>query len=318
MSEGGRARPSAPRPLAERQAQVLKEFAIDGRRYVDLSMPLPQANRLTRLSGRSLDTAVTRLSHRIEKGLALPAPRRPFGALVAQRIRRALANPAAADDEFFVAEARRALDALDGWNERGEIAVDVAPLGPRCSPLDPETTAAFLTSRHSVRDYDPTRPVDRSVIEEAVRLACSTPSVCNRQGWRAYYFDDPAEMAPLLALHRGSRGFGATLGGLFVITYDLGAFEGAGERNQGWIDAGMFAMTLLLALHGLGLGAIPLNWSRRNRASARLRKRAGIPEHDNIVMLVGVGHPSEGFRVARSTRRPLTQILRIGLPAVAG
>jgi len=102
--------------------------------------------------------------------------------------------------------------------------------------------------------------------------------------------------------------------GLFVVTWDIRAFETALERNQGWIDGGLFSMTLLLALHGLGLGAVPLNWSRLNAATDELRERAALPEHENVVMLIAAGHPAEGYRVARSTRRPLSQILRIGMP----
>jgi len=141
--------------------------------------------------------------------------------------------------------------------------------------------------------------------------------VCNRQGARAYYFDEPAQIAAILAIHGGSQGFADQVPGLFVVAYDIRTFENVFERNQGWIDGGLFAMNLLTALHGLGLGAVPLNWSRRNGATSRLRKIAAVPEHDNVVMMIAAGHPREGYRVARSARRPVSDILRIGKEATA-
>lgn len=308
----------APLRSARDQYELVREFLRDARRYVRHSIPRGGPDRFDTFDGMYLDAATTRLYHRIEKGLTHPVPKRPFGDSVASRVSRAIASPGATGEHqhFFVEHARRALDALDRWNADGEVTEDIAPLGSALptNPLDPATLATFLESRHSVRSYDPDRPVDRAVIEEAVRLAGTAPSVCNRQAARAYYFDDRADIARVLSVHEGSAGFGKLLPGLFVVTYDLRAFEAPRERNQGWIDGGLFAMTLLLSLHGLGLGAIPLNWSRRNEASDLLREKAAIPEHENIVMLVGVGHPAPEHRVARSARRPLAQVLRIGMP----
>jgi nitroreductase len=300
------------------EANVVREFVRDARRYLRHSIPHGGPDRFDSMEGMYLDAATTRLYHRIEKGMTYPSPKRPFGDTVARRVNRALANAGASGghQDFFAEHARKALDALELWNSQGEIAEDVAPLGATrpANPLDPATLATFLESRHSVRNFDPDRPIDRALIEEAVRLAGTAPSVCNRQSWRAYYFDDRAEIKQVLALHEGSRGFAQRITGVFVITFDLRAFEAAKERNQGWIDGGLFSMTLMLALHGLGLGSIPLNWSRRNEASDKLRAAARIPEHENVVMLIGTGYPAEGYRVARSARRPLSQVLRIGMP----
>jgi nitroreductase len=263
-----------------------------------------------------LDAASTRHTHRVEKGFALPETKRPFGVRATATLSRALANPHADGSALFVEEAKHVLEALQVWNETGERDERLAPRGDSLpqNPLDPETLATFLTSRHSVRDFEQ-RPVDRAVLQEAVRLAAYAPSVCNRQGYRAYLFDDRDDIARILAMHDGSRGFAARIPALFVVTYDLRAFEAPLERNQGWIDGGLFSMQLLLALHGLGLGAVPLNWSRRNEATDQLRAAAALPDHDNVVMLIAAGHPAEGYRVARSTRRPLSQILRIGMPS---
>ncbi|MFI2707887.1 nitroreductase family protein, partial [Nocardioides sp. CER28] len=292
-----------------------REFQLDAERYHRYAIPRGGNERFDSMSGMQLDAAATRLSHRLEKGFALPDTRRPFGVRAAPALTRAMAN-LDAGDALFATEAKEVLEALQRWNDHGVRDDRISPRGDALpgNPLDPETLATFLTSRHSVRDFDQ-RPVDRALLEEAVRLAAYAPSVCNRQGYRAYLFDDRADIARILSMHAGSRGFSARVPALFVVTFDIRAFENSLERNQGWIDGGLFSMMLLLSLHGLGLGAVPLNWSRRNGATARLRRVAALPDHDNVVMLIAAGHPAEGYRVARSTRRPLGQILRIGMPS---
>jgi len=293
----------------------MRQFEIDARRYHKYSIPGGGNERFDTMTGMQLDAAATRHSHRVEKGFSLPETKRPFGVRATPALTRALANADAADGALFVTEAKEVLEALEQWNEHGVLDERIAPRGDALpvNPLDPETLATFITSRHSIRDFEQ-RPIDRALVTEAVRLATYSPSVCNRQGFRAYYFDDRADIDRILEIHDGSRGFGSRVPGLFVVTWDIRAFETALERNQGWIDGGLFSMTLLLALHGLGLGAVPLNWSRLNAATDELRERAALPEHENVVMLIAAGHPAEGYRVARSTRRPLSQILRIGMP----
>lgn len=297
----------------EKNDEIVDEFLQDAERYLRHAIPMGRAEQLHVLDGMHLDAATTKLYHRIEKGLTMPSPRQPFGQAIRDNLARSIAN-AAKHRGPFSQHARDAVEALDAWNEGGRLSDLVAPPGPTEPVLDPATLAAFIESRRSVRNFDE-RPVDRGLVEEAVRLAGTSPSVCNRQAARAYYFDDPEDVRRIIALHGGSSGFKTAIRGLFVVTYDLRAFVHARERNQGWIDGGLFAMTLILALHGLGLGTVPLNWSRRNEPTDRLRAAAAIPDHDNVVMLIGIGHPAPGYRVARSARRPLSQILRIGMPA---
>ena len=299
----------------ERKAaeSLAAEQALEAERFLKYSIPPATAGRLARIKGMQLDASATRLYHRVEKGFSLPAPKRPFGAKAVPGLTKVLAKKSVPQDALYITESKMVLDALEAWNERGERHDAVAPRGDSLpmNPLDAETAAQFITSRHSIRDFEQ-RKVSPELITEAVRVAMSAPSVCNRQGWRAHWFDAPEDLARILPLHSGSAGFADNIPGVFILTFDIRAFEGTNERNQGWIDGGLFSMNLMLALHGLGLGSVPLNWSRSNAASDKMRATAGIPDHENILMLLAVGHPSEGYRVARSARRPVEQILRFG------
>jgi nitroreductase len=167
---------------------------------------------------------------------------------------------------------------------------------------------SFLTSRHSIRHFDD-RSVAEELIQRAVSLAISTPSVCNRQAWKARVFKDPKHKKVILDLQNGNRGFGEQIDTLIVVTCDLQSFMSVGERNEAWIDGGMFSMSLVLALHSVGLGTCCLNWSVRQEQDRELRDTIAVPEAEVIVMLIAVGHIPERLSVARSARKPLNDVL---------
>ena len=71
----------------------------------------------------------------------------------------------------------------------------------------------------------------------------------------------------------------------------------------------MFAQSLLLALHSLGLGACPLNWAAEPEADDGIRIGLNIPESELIIQLMAVGHLLPEFPVTVSQRKPLRDLL---------
>jgi nitroreductase len=168
----------------------------------------------------------------------------------------------------------------------------------------------FFASRHSIRHFAD-GPVDLTLIRQAIQMAISTPSVCNRQAWRVYVLPDDDLKERALRRQNGNRGFSEQIAVLLVVACDLRQFVSIGERNQPWIDGGMFAMSLLLALHSLGLGTCCLNWSVDRDADEELREAIGIAECDVVLMMIAVGNLADQFLVARSERRDISKIMII-------
>lgn len=278
------------------------------------------------------------LSHMLEYGMALSDPRAGFGMDKVRQLAAATAGyhrDHGADET--VAMARSVLRAYVAFNgERGadvtEAAALVAELDAGLGPADDlpaggseAVTAAdirqqasmdflrFMEARHSVRQFEPLA-VAVPVIERVVRAAQQSPSSCNRQTCKVYAFTERTSIDRVLALHAGNRGFGDQVGGVFVVTVDLRNWNDVGERNQAFVDGGMFAMTLALGLHAEGLGACMLNWSADRHADRRMRSRVGIPDHEVIITLIGFGHMREDFRVPVSRRKPLDRVLTIEPP----
>ncbi|WP_354257104.1 nitroreductase family protein [Arthrobacter sp. OAP107] len=291
------------------RAKSLREFLLDARRYWSLSTPSSNS-ALAKLDARQLECQVTKDYHRIEKGLALASPKRPFGADAHSRLQVALPKDRTPllKDEAFASHAATAIDALKRWNDSGQIDDVVSPVAASLPTfdIDEDNLTAFFESRRSVRAFDPTQPVDPTVVMKAVRLAGNSPSVCNRQAWKAHLFTGKNDVARIMRHQSGNRGFGPDAAGVLIVTANVELFSGSGERNQRWIDGGLFAMSLVYALHGLGIATCMLNWSKGNKPSDALRAEAGLEKSEDIVVLIAVGHPIEDHRVARSPRRSLT------------
>lgn len=301
------ARMSSPLTRVALKGQTVLEHAADIRRSVAYSST-PEAGYGDDLGPRARDTQLIKDYHRIEKGLAMPAPKRPFGSALEHRIDGLLDTSSV--DGTLVQNVTSARAALTKWNAEGVVDNDIAPFGPELQPLDPAAIDAFVTSRHSVRNFDRTRPVARGVLDHAAAVAMTSPSVCNRQAGRIHLYSEEGIVDHILRLQRGNMGFGQTVGQLAVVTVDSTLFAGAGERNQKWIDGSLVAMSFVWALHAHGIGACMLNWSKSNAMSARLREVADLPAHEDIICVVALGHPSEGYRVARSPRRPASETVR--------
>lgn len=169
---------------------------------------------------------------------------------------------------------------------------------------DPES---FFQSRHSVRDFS-SDEVDPAVIKRALSIAMKTPSVCSRQAWHVYHLDERSNIDTALSFQNGNKGFGHEIPCLLLVTVDLRAFDNLQERYQGWIDGGMFSMSLILALHSLGYSSCCLNWSKGVVDDINIRKKMSISANHNLVMMIAVGKPKSLIKVCASARRPLDQI----------
>ncbi|WP_425041418.1 nitroreductase family protein [Primorskyibacter sp. S187A] len=300
-----------------RMARALtRDHLYDLRRYLRWSHGM-DTDRTEAQSRHALYKAY----HGVEKGLSLSEPRPGFGRDKVMALTRKLQEYR---DRHGVelAPAVSALHAYQAFNATHDV--DNAPLEAflagqpdngvggtaRVTAQDiraagAQADASFFWSRHSVRQYAPT-PVDLDLIAEAVDRARKTPSVCNRQGPRVHVFEN-AQQA--LDWQPGNRGFGDRASRALVVTADLQAFSGAGERNQPFVDGGMFAMSLLYALHSLGLGACPLAWSMRHSDDQKMRQALNIPDSEAVIMMISVGHLPEELEVARSHRMGLDHVM---------
>ncbi|QYB00719.1 nitroreductase family protein (plasmid) [Rhodococcus sp. USK10] len=279
--------------------------------------------------------------HRVEKGLTLPEPRPWFGRDTVERLVRncSLYIAGSTADAKIAAAAIGALTAYqeqfdDGrcewWNAISHNVADLQRLVSsdrenyggveasfdRLSKLrltEEWKFSALANSRSSVRNFGP-QIVGDDILLRAIRTAQTAPSVCNRQSGRVRSFKRGSFASGILALQNGNRGFGDTASHVLVVTSDLNAFVTPGERNQAFIDGGMFAMTLVYALHDLGTDSCCLNWSTVKNEDDALRRYLDLPDDEIVIMLIAVGYAADGAKVTRSPKRDIWQVYSAGDP----
>ncbi len=168
----------------------------------------------------------------------------------------------------------------------------------------------FSKSRSSIRNYtDAEVPIE--LIANAVDLSRNTPSVCNRQSWRVYLYSNKDRIKEILDLQGGNRGFGHLANKLIVITSELGTFVSLDERNQCFIDGGMFAMNLLYALHYNEIGACILNCSHSVAKDIKMRNATGVKDSESFIAMITLGHLPSKFQIASSKRYESDRILNV-------
>ncbi len=320
------------------QAKIVRDtLIVAGNCWYDFVRVLRHTSAVTTGNSREkLAALITIGYHGIEKGLALPEPRPGFGALQVSILISRLERYGAAfgfDENAVV--AWNVLQEYWRFNEQhGKMDRVLASRIEQLSRYLPTAGTEhigggvkairredlliaarldlrdFFSSRCSVRQYAES-PVDLNAIERAVEMARKSPSCCNRQSARVWVLNEPEKVRMALEIQGGARGFGQEAPMVLIVTSDQACFQSAGERNQHWIDGGMFAMSLIYALHSLGLVSCCLNWSKVREKDQQFRRQFDIPDSHGIIVVITVGHPKEEFVVAQSQRRSVQELVKL-------
>lgn len=163
-------------------------------------------------------------------------------------------------------------------------------------------------ARRSVRSFKPIE-VDVEIIYRAVKISQLSPSACNRQPWRAHMYRDKTLINGMLKFQNGNRGFGHTIPMLLVLTAEASSFFDASERHEPYIDGGLFAMSLILALQSLGVSSCCLNWCVEPLQDRLAHEYGNICESERIIMYLAVGYAEDAALVPRSPRRDINTVI---------
>ena len=280
---------------------------------------------------QNLSAMIFMEAHALEKGFSMPEVRFGYGY---PRIRKLVGlldsyqQKGFKLDDLAILKARSVLREYVAFHD--DAGFDISEIRELISPwCNTESTVAgfleltkddlcesaaspfdsFANSRWSIRSYAE-QEVSEEMIRTAVQISKKTPSVCNRQPWRVYAIKDRSIQERVFALQNGNRGFGHTAKYALIVTSDLKCFTGVTERNEAYVDGGMFAMSLLYALHYQGLGACPLNWMVPTSLDLKLRSILPIPKNEKVIMIISVGHIAEKLRVAKSVRYPTEHFVK--------
>lgn len=291
-------------------------FLYDCMSYMKHSASVFQENDKTKLEGR-----ICVLYHAIEKGMSLRVSQNGFGQEKIRKLIELCAKYEKMDGDIdllvtcqkvlqaYTAHQKDHLDAqflaelknsrLFGLtlNEVGDGGVQ--PLSQ--SSLGFDEYKDFVLTRKSVRDFS-NETVELSDLIDAIDIAKYTPSVCNRQPWKSYIYVEPSDIEKALSYQNGNRGFGEQVKGLILVTGEKKKFWHAIERNEVYVDGGMFSMSIVYALHAKNLHTCCLNLNMTARKEAILKKQLNIPASEALIMMIAVGKADSKASVAASSR----------------
>lgn len=297
------------------------------------------ANAFTKGDAASLArTYLMYYTHAVEKGLSHMNLRAGFGKAAIERLSKDteswLAAGRSPEDKFFVSaisvmhayfKLHKELDfdvsafwklfsprvqeliskADDSYGGVLEAAKEREPVPPASN--QDRKFLDVIYGRRSIREFTDV-PVQDADIDRAVLIGAQAPSVCNRQGPRVHHFKNPDQIRALIDLQGGFGGYKKPPT-LLLVTCDLTAFTHAKERNQAFIDGGLFLMSLMLGLEQVGLGSCPLNTTMEADRESNIRRISKIPETEVLIAFIAVGHYDPAVLVPRSVRYPLEHLL---------
>lgn len=177
------------------------------------------------------------------------------------------------------------------------LAIAVVVLGVRLltnggnSSSAEEAVLDNIATRTSIRDYQD-KAVEADKVDKLLRAGMAAPSAVNKQPWHFIVVDDRATLDKLGdALPNASMVKKAPLA--IVVCGDLDkALEG--DTQEYWIqDASAATENILLAAHGMGLGAVWTGLYPPKDRSMVAAEILGTPESIVPLDMIVVGYPGE-------------------------
>lgn len=295
------------------------EYDYDRNRYFEHSSFLNKNNP------QKLIGYIIREYHVVEKGLTMPETKLGFGKDLIMRLSDACLQfiQLYGNDESQLKQAVKVLLEYKNFHQIRDFQLDKTVLEninqlSKLSELDEfseqkilssesyfskseSSFKEFAESRASIRNYS-NEDVSLEQINKALELATTTPSACNRQCSRTYVFTDKEEVVNILNAQGGNRGFGHLANKLIVITAEIGVFLNKTERNQAFIDGGMYAMNLLYGLHYNKIAGCILNCSFSSDKDQEMRKLCKIKDSEVFIAMISCGNVPQDFKAALSKR----------------
>ncbi|RJQ52475.1 MAG: nitroreductase family protein [Actinobacteria bacterium] len=150
-----------------------------------------------------------------------------------------------------------------------------------------ETLEAILT-RRSIRRYTGDG-IESEDLKKLLEAAMAAPSAGNQQPWQFIAITDRQLLKRIPDVHPHAQMVPSAAAGIVVCA------DTTSERYPDyWIqDSAAATQNILLAAHGIGLGAVWLGIHPRQARVEAFRELFGIPAHVTPLSMVSIGHPAE-------------------------
>ena len=166
---------------------------------------------------------------------------------------------------------------------------------------------SFAKARYSSRMFS-NKIISSDLLTSIVELTMTAPSVCNRQHWKVHVFTGKLK-EEVLSYQNGNRGFTDDIPYVALVTSDISAFYTPHERNQAYIDGGIFLMNLLYSMQFYGVNSCPLNWCTPFNIQKNFDSKGYTPKNEVVICAIAFGHPKPNSQYAISERNSVDSVL---------
>ena len=145
-----------------------------------------------------------------------------------------------------------------------------------------------IITRRSIRNYSG-EPVSKDAIESILRAAMYAPSANNQQPWHFLVVDDDGIKEQITQIHPYAKMVKEASFGILICG------DESLELSKGYwaVDCAAATQNLLLAAHGIGLGAVWCGVHPREERKAAFKKLFNLPDHIQPFAVVSIGKPAE-------------------------
>lgn len=148
-----------------------------------------------------------------------------------------------------------------------------------------------IMTRTSIRAFTD-QPVDDATVENILRAGMAAPTAVNKQPWAFVVVNDREQMERLREVHPYAQML-KTAQFAIVVCGDMNkALQGFAQEY--WIqDASAATENILLAAHGLGLGAVWCGVYPNPDVYPKVKEVLGLPSHIIPLNIIPIGYPGE-------------------------
>jgi len=149
-----------------------------------------------------------------------------------------------------------------------------------------------ILNRRSIRKFSPEK-IHPEIVNKIIRAGMYAPSAVNKQPWHFIIFEDKKTIQSIIEIHQSSVMLAESSKAILI------CFDETLQHDEGYgpIDCSNATLNMLLAAHGLGLGACWVGiYPRHNRMEA-LHKIFDLPKTIKAFSVIALGYPAENKEV---------------------
>jgi len=163
-----------------------------------------------------------------------------------------------------------------------------------------------ITGRESIRSYDPTKPVDKAVMERILDAGRVAPSAANRQPWRFLLISSREMLAQVRRSYQ--KPWFQDAPHVLVVAGRTGE---SWSRQDGWnsieTDLTIAMDHMVLAAENEGVATCWIS----NFEMAVLRSALSLSSEDRVYAITPLGYPRPGFaKKGQRQRKALADVVK--------